>query len=311
MVQYNPYTPQSNPLEGIKAFFRGRSLLSRLIIINVAVWVFIRILDVFFDLFKASDLTQELIGLLAVPADPERLVFRPWTLFTYMFLHFDFFHILFNMLWLYWFGKIFSEFLSDRQLLAVYIMGGLAGALFYIVSFNIFPKFDEIYRSSVALGASASVMAIVVAAAAYAPNYRIYLLFFGPVKIKYIALLSILLDVLMIKSQNSGGHLAHLGGAIWGLVYISMLKKGNDTSRFFAWFSSGRFSDLFKRKKYTRFRNIYTNSRPMTDEEYNTERADRQKKIDHILDKISKSGYDSLSREEKDFLFRESGKNKP
>ncbi|MBN1340153.1 MAG: rhomboid family intramembrane serine protease [Bacteroidales bacterium] len=300
-----------NPFEGVKAFFRSRSLLSRLIIINVAVWIFIRFLDVFFDLFNASGLTQEVIGFLAVPAATERLIFRPWTLLTYMFLHFDFFHILFNMLWLYWFGRIFNEFLSGRQLLSVYILGGLAGAAFYVLSFNIFPKFDEIYKSSVALGASASVMAIVVAVSVYAPNYRIYLLFFGPVRIMYIALLSILLDVLMIKSQNSGGHLAHLGGAVWGFAYISMLRKGNDISAFTGRLSFRWLTRIFSREKYSRFRTVYSGERPKTDEEYNAQRAERQKRIDHILDKISKSGYESLTREEKDFLFRESSKNNP
>ncbi|MCD4734453.1 MAG: rhomboid family intramembrane serine protease, partial [Bacteroidales bacterium] len=187
---YNQYQHRKNPLEGIKNFFLNKSVLSRLILINIAVWVFLRFIDVFFDLFNVSFITESIITQLAVPADFSKLIFRPWTLLTYMFLHFDFWHILFNMLWLFWFGKIFMEFLSGRQLLWVYLLGGLSGGLLYILSFNIFPKFQDVYFQSIALGASASVMAIVIAISYYAPNYRIYLMFFGPVRIMYIAIFS-------------------------------------------------------------------------------------------------------------------------
>jgi len=310
MNYYSPYQQSRSPFEGAKSFFMGRSALARLIILNVAVWILIRFLDVFFDLFNSAHLTQQLTGWLAVPADPAKLITRPWTVVTYMFLHFDFLHILFNLLWLYWFGKIFTGFLSDRQLVSVYLMGGLSGALLYVVSFNLFPKFEEVYRASLMLGASASVMAVVVAIALYAPGYRLFLLFLGPVKISYIALFSIVLDVLMIKSQNSGGHLAHLGGALWGFAYIRMLRNGNDVAHYFNGLNFSRLSGLFRKRKYARFTNVYTSDRPRTDEEYNAERADRQKRIDRILDKISKSGYESLTREEKELLFRESAKNK-
>lgn len=309
MSYYQPYSDHTNPLGSIRNFFMGNSALSRLIIINVAVWIVIRFLDVTFDLFNAN-FTGNLIGFLAVPANLQMLLFRPWTMFTYMFLHYDFWHILFNMLWLYWFGKIFTEFLSDRQLLTVYILGGLAGAAFYIISFNIFPKFQDVYLNSVALGASASVMAIVVAISYYVPNYRIHLLFFGPVRIIYIAILSVVLDVMMIKSTNSGGHLAHLGGAFWGFAYIWLLKNGTDVSRYFARVKAKDLKNAFRRKRKSPFRNVYSGSRPVTDEEYNARRAVEQKKIDEILDKISKSGYDSLSKEEKELLFRSSNKNR-
>jgi len=300
---------RQNPLDNLKGFFKNKNMLIKLILVNVLVWLAIMFLSVIFDLYKA-DYIQEVINRLAVPADIEQLVIRPWTVFTYMFLHYDFWHILFNMLWLFWFGKIFMEFLNQRQLLATYIIGGLAGAVFYILSFNLFPKFEDIYQQSVALGASASVMAVVVAISFYVPNYRINLLFIGPVKILYIALISIVLDVLMIKSANSGGHLAHLGGALWGFFSIYLLKNRIDVSSVFGKLSFEGIKNTFKTKKSSRFRKVYTNSRVKTDEEYNHEKKLNQEKIDEILDKISKSGYDNLTKQEKEFLFKTSRKAK-
>ena len=162
---------------------------------------------------------------------------------------------------------------------------------------------------SIALGASASVMAIVVAISYYVPNYSIRLLFFGPVRIIYIAIFSIVMDILMIRSANSGGHLAHLGGAIWGFYYIYMLKKGTDFSKLFAKFSWKNFTQPFMRPKKTKFKNVYTNPRAKTDEEYNHLKRQDQDRIDAILDKISKSGYESLSKAEKELLFKSSNKN--
>jgi len=298
---------RQNPMENLRVFFRSRNMLVKLILINVLVWLAVMFLSVLFDLYK-TDYIKEVIEWLAVPADTGQLVLRPWTVFTYMFLHYDFWHILFNMLWLFWFGKIFLEFLNQRQLLTTYIFGGLAGAVFYIVSFNMFPKFEEIYQHSVALGASASVMAIVVAISFYVPSYRINLLLIGPVKIFYIALISIVLDVLMIKSSNSGGHLAHLGGALWGFFSVYLLKNRIDVSSVFSKFSFSGVKNLYRRSRKTKFKNVFTNTRVKTDEEYNYEKKLNQKRIDEILDKISKSGYDNLTRQEKEFLFKTSRK---
>jgi len=214
------------------------------------------------------------------------------------------------MLCLYWFGRIFLEYLNERQLLTTYIIGGLAGAVFYILSYNLFPKFEDSYRQSVALGASASVMAIVVAISFYVPNYRINLLFIGPVKIIYIALISIVMYWLLIKSSNSGGNLTHIGGALWGFFFIYMLKNRIDVSSIFSIFSIKRISNPFKRNKKAKFKKVYTNTRVKTDEEYNLEKKMNQQKIDEILDKISKTGYENLSKQEKELLFRTSRKGK-
>jgi len=297
-----------NPFESLASYFRRNNMLVKLILINVGVWVFILVMDAIFDLFNTR-FSDSILPWLAVPASLGKLITRPWTLVTYMFLHFDFWHILFNMLWLYWFGRIFLEYLNQRQLLSTYLFGGLAGALLYILSFNIFPKFQDAYLASMALGASASVMAVVVAISFYVPNYRIHLLFIGPVKIYYIAVLSVLLDVIMIRSSNSGGHLAHIGGALWGLYYIYMLKNGKDLSLLISKLPSWGSMNPFRPRKDKTFKNVYTNERPQSDEEFNFKKAQHQKKIDEILDKISKSGYDSLTREEKELLFKTSKKN--
>jgi membrane associated rhomboid family serine protease len=309
MNNYNDNYIHQNPFSDLKGLFRRKSILIKLILINVGVWLVIMFLDVLFDLFKVT-LTEDVVGWLAVPASLDKLVMRPWTLFTYMFLHFDIWHILFNMLWLYWFGKIFLEYLSQRQMLMTYLFGGLSGAIFYILSFNIFPKFQDTYMQSVALGASASVMAIVVAISYYVPGYRIHLLFLGPVKIIYIALFSIVLDVLMIRSANSGGHLAHLGGALWGFFFVTMLRNGKDITGWFSKISIKNLVKPFHKSGKSHFKKVYTNPRSMKDEEYNLQKKQNQARIDEILDKISRSGYEALSKEEKEILFRTSNKNR-
>ena len=296
-----------NPFSDIKGFYKSRNILVKFIILNLAVWLLIRIIDVLFYLFQVN-YTQALLGFFSVPASLEQLVYHPWSPFTYMFLHFDFWHVLFNMIWLFLFGRIFLEFLSERQFISTYILGGLAGAAFYVLSYNIFPSFQNDIQS-VALGASASVTAIVIATAFYVPNYRINLIFIGPIRIIYIAIIPILLDILAIKGSNSGGHLAHLGGAMWGLYYIYLLRKGKDVSRFFSGLSRSKQGKSTRKQRKANFQNVYTNTRPVSDEDYNYKKNQDQSKIDDILDKISKSGYESLTKEEKELLFRTSNKN--
>ncbi|MBI9037677.1 MAG: rhomboid family intramembrane serine protease [Bacteroidales bacterium] len=299
---------RTNPLEEIKVFFKQKSTLSQLVLINIIVWVAIRILDAIFFLFASPDISV-LIQWLAVPADIGIFITRPWTILSYMFLQYDFFHILFNMLWLFWFGKIFTEYLSSKQLLSTYILGGFSGAFLYIFAFNIFPAFQEVLPHSVALGASASVMAIVVAIAFYVPDYTISLMFLGRIKIIYIAIAYFIIDFIMINSGNAGGHIAHIGGALWGYMFIRLLKKGNDMSKIFDKVNLKGFFNFFLKEKKPKFQNVYTNnSRPMTDEDYNFEKSKKQEEIDKILEKISKSGYQSLTKKEKEFLFKVSNK---
>ena len=297
-----------NAFDEFRRSFNRRSALTQLILINVGVYLFLKILGVVFFLFRQEDLEQLVLGYLALPADPQLILKKPWTILSYMFLHYDFFHILFNMLWLYWFGKIFLEYLNPKKLITVYLLGGLVGGLVYVLSFNLFPAFQESVGQSVALGASAAVLAIVMAISFYVPDYTLYLMFIGPVKLKYIALVTILIDILSIKSGNAGGHLAHLGGAFFGFLYASQLRRGQAFGQGFRRMMAG-FQGIFRpRPRMTVNRNQRPPGRPETDMDYNARRAAEQRTIDQILDKIARSGYEGLSKEEKEILFKSSKK---
>ncbi|NSW94986.1 MAG: rhomboid family intramembrane serine protease [Bacteroidales bacterium] len=287
----------------IKRPFRNGSALTRLIYINIVIFLFLTVLGITGFLLKNPDIPSKGLLFFSVPASLKLLLSRPWTLITYMFTHKDILHLLFNMLWLYWFGKIFLEYLDQKKLVAVYLLGGISGALLYIVSFNVFPAFTDVITESVAIGASASVMAVVVAISAYVPDYTVYLFLLGRIKIKYIALGIFILTSVMEFPVNSGGKLAHIGGALFGILYTASIRKGRDPGK---WLNSviDAVVTIFKPRKKLKVRY----KRPVTDYEYNKARADHQAKINAILDKISKGGYDSLSREEKDYLFRESQK---
>ncbi|MDR2887226.1 MAG: rhomboid family intramembrane serine protease [Bacteroidales bacterium] len=286
----------------IKGSFNRGSSLTKLIYINLGVFIAISFAAIAGFLFTNPLIDENTVRFLAVPASLPGLAMRPWTLITYMFLHKDIWHILFNMLWLYWFGTIFLQMLDQRKLVSVYLTGGICGAALYILSFNIFPAFAGIVSESVAIGASASVMAVVVAIAAYTPDYPINLLLLGRVKIKYMALAILVLTSFMDFQVNSGGKLAHIGGAIFGYVYAMKLRQGSDlgkwTNAVIDWCAT-----LLKPRKKMK---VTYRRPPANDHEYNKVKADRQAEINAILDKISKGGYDSLTREEKDILFRES-----
>lgn len=287
----------------IRSTFGKGNTLFRLIYINVAVFLVIAVVSITGFLLQDQDLTFKSLGFLAVPASLKVLLVRPWTVFTYMFTHKDILHILFNMLWLYWFGLIFLEYLDQKKLVAVYLLGGISGAILYIAAFNIFPVFSNVVGESVAIGASASVMAIVIAIAAYVPDYSVNLFLLGRIRIKYIAIIIFILTSVMDFSVNSGGKIAHMGGALFGYIYTVNLKKGHDIGKFINRIIDF-FASIFKPRKKIRV----TYKKPVSDYEYNKIKAEHQERINKILDKISKGGYDSLTKEEKDLLFRESQK---
>lgn len=285
-----------NVFEEIKESFHKGSVLTRLIYINLAVFLIVRIANVFYFL---GGVEFPFIDWLSLPADMQTLASRPWTLLTYMFLHFEFLHILFNLLWLYWMGRIFLTYFDQAKLLATYLLGGLFGGLFYMIGYNYFPVFSDTLINSRLLGASASVIAIVTALAIQAPNHTIYLMFIGPVRIKYIALFSVLLYVIGISSTNAGGNMAHLGGAFWGMIYILMLRRGFDVSRGISGISKS-LKKLFAPKPKVKV----SYRKPVNDMDYNRMKNQEQERMNQILEKISKSGYGSLSKEEKEILFK-------
>jgi len=187
----------------IKKRYKNGGIIFRLIFINTIVFLLINLIALIFFLFSIGDTERfTLINWLAVPADLHVLLYRPWTILSYMFLHQDFLHILFNMLWLFWFGNIFLEYLDSKRLLSVYLLGGISGAILYIGAYNLFPAFEPVIAGSIALGASASVYAIVVGISAYTPEYSIGLLFLGRIKLKYIALIVVVIDLLSIPKGN-------------------------------------------------------------------------------------------------------------
>ena len=288
-------------LDEIKQSYRQGGALTKLIYINVGVFIAIRLLQVFFSISSGSGSVNDypLLEWVSVPAHPMSLLFKPWTLLTYMFVHYDFLHILFNMLYLYWFGRIFLEFLNPRQLLGVYILGGLSGVVFYLVSYNLIPIFQQQVPYAILMGASGSVMAILFAIAKYAPNHKLYLMFFGAVPLKYLALAALILDLISIPTlSNTGGHLTHIGGAAFGYFYGASISKGSDVTlgfnRLMDWIMS-----LFSRKSKLKV----THRKPMSDMEFNSRKITKQKEVDRVLDKIKASGYDSLTKEEKQILF--------
>ncbi|OUO99061.1 rhomboid family intramembrane serine protease [Barnesiella sp. An22] len=295
-------------IDNLKRQFGQGSVLLKLIYINVAVFLLLRITGVVLLLFNID--LSIVLPYIEMPSDPYEFITHPWTLLTYMFVHYDVWHILFNMLWLYWFGQIFLTAFGEKQMVGLYLWGGIAGGLLYLLSYNLFPYFEG--KQGLMCGASASIIAIVVATAFRMPDYKINLLFLGAISLKYIAIVTILIDLLSVTSANGGGHIAHLGGALLGYWFIVRWEKGKDLTA-----PLNRLIDRIVtackprpriRVKRPSARTAYrTSSRPETDMEYRACKKRESDEIDAILDKIKKSGYTSLTAEEKKRLF-EAGK---
>ncbi|MDR2679636.1 MAG: rhomboid family intramembrane serine protease [Tannerella sp.] len=291
--------------------FNAGSILTKYIYVNAGVFIVIRLLVIIMRLFMTDSSYLEYIQM---PSSWQLLCYRPWTIFTYMFVHFDFLHILFNMLWLYWFGKIFLMFFNGRQMGGLYILGGIAGGLLFILSYNIFPFFRGYSGNSFLVGASASIMAIVFAVSFYQKDYVINLLLLGRVKLIYLAIGVLLLDVIAITSENTGGHIAHIGGSLVGILFADRYRKGKDMTNFMNRLID-KFVNLITRKpSFKVYRSETGKSRPQksrraeTDDEYRRRRNEENRAIDEILDKLKRSGYESLSTEEKKKLFDASRK---
>lgn len=285
----------------LKHTFQSGNILAKLIYINVGLFILIRLASVVFMLFNIGYIP--FLQYLQLPSSPELLFYRPWTVFTYMFTHFDFLHILFNMLWLYWFGGLFLNFFNERQLGGLYLLGGIAGAILFMVAYNIFPYFQTVASSSYLMGASASVMAIVFAVSFYRKELEINLFFIGKIRLIYLAIFTLLIDFLAITSDNAGGHIAHIGGALFGIWFAARIRSGKDLTtpmnRLLDW-----FVNMGKRKPKMHV----SHKRAESDYEYNHRKHQEGAEIDIILDKLKRSGYESLSADEKRKLFDASKK---
>ncbi len=283
-------------IEEIKSEFRKGNMLSRIIIVNVAVFLIVNLVRLVLYISGNQEAFPDIINWLAMPVNPELLLYKPWTLLTHVFLHIELGHIFFNMLTLYWFGKIYQEYLGTTKLLPTYIFGGISGGILSIIAFYLLPD-----SGGFNLGASAGVLAVVAATATLLPDYTISLIFIGPVRLKYIALVLVGIDLISIPNMDHTAHIAHIGGAIYGFFYIRQLQKGKDWSTGFNNLLN-KLSDILKTKP--KIKVVHKNSRPLSDEQYSDYKKTKQEIIDQILDKISKSGYESLSKEEKEILFK-------
>ncbi len=277
--------------------FKTAGIVVKLIVINLALFLLVNLFAFFFKIPVA-----QLTGWFVLPDSFAEFITQPWAFLTYSFLHFGFWHLFWNMLWLYWFGGFVLNLFAAKRFLTIYLLGAVCGGLLYVLSYNLFPVFSN--ERGYLLGASAAVTAIVVFIATYTPNTAVRIFFFT-VKLWHIGVFFVLKDLIQLPtSGNAGGLLAHLGGAIFGYVYAIQLAKGNDIGR---WFENilDWFEGLFTPRTKKPFKKVHrTTRKDSVRSNTNNEKTNNQKKVDAILDKIGKSGYDSLTKAEKDFLFK-------
>ncbi len=288
---------------------RPNNGLMQLIIVNVAVFIAVILTKVVMTLAGYHQVYVEMMSYLMLPADIHTFIYRPWTIFTYFFLHEAPLHLLINMFVLYWFGSILLQFKGQGKLITLYSLGGVVGGLFYLLLFNTLPFFSEQVALSQMLGASGGVFAVVVGAATLVPNYRVNLFLLGEVRLKFIALVYVLFSLADTTGANAGGNIAHIGGALAGFIYVLSLRNHNgDISDIFSgvrgWWNSlftkpSKIKVTHKAEFQTKYR---YNNKPNVGVDVD------QAVIDSILDKISANGYESLTKEEKEKLFNASKK---
>jgi len=272
----------------IQLKFKSATIVEKIIYINIAVFAIAYITKALFSLMQWGE--DPFFNWFALPANFGNFILKPWTIISYGFLHGDFWHILFNLIVLFYFGNLFLDFFSKRDFLNYYFLGIIVGGIIYMLSYNYFPALKT--NTAYLVGASAGVTAILVGIATKIPNYSMNFRFIGSIKLWYIAVGFVLLDIIQIPVSNTGGHLAHLGGAIIGFLLTNQTNNGKNVSNL--------FSKLFKFKKQSPLKTVYKKSKP---QKTTINSNAQQRKIDEILDKISKSGYETLTKEEKDFLF--------
>ena len=281
--------------------FNYHDVVNRFILINVGVFLFVSLVNLFLLLFDVP--VNPWMKYLQLPAWLPTLFRQPLSIITYMFLHIGLFHLLFNMLWLFWFGRLFLNFFSSRHFRGLYILGGICGGLSFVLAYNILPGLESALPNASLLGASASVLAIVVATAVREPDLPVQFMFLGSVRLKYVALFMVAFDLLLISYNNAGGHIAHLGGAAAGWWFAAGLARGKDRTQ---WINkvldlfSGKVPFKFKRRKPKM--KVHYGERQQ-DYDFNAQKKEREEELNRILDKLRKSGYGSLTEDEKKRLF--------
>ena len=265
----------------INLYISGLNIVEKIILFNITVYLLPFVLKTVLFLFNIKGLS--IVNWFTIDATLSEFILKPWSILTYGFIHGSFSHIFWNMLILYYFGNILKNIFGEKLILNLFLSGIVAGGLTYLISYNLFPVFKGV--NSVMIGASAGVMSVLFFLAAYDPQYRIRIIFFD-IKILYIALFLFFYDIIQIPLNNSGGHIAHIGGALWGYYYSVKYNNGSDLVN--------SILSYFKKN---------TNNKPSVKSKKDNKNFD-QNKIDEILDKISDSGYDSLTKSEKEYLFK-------
>jgi len=274
----------------IKRVFTTKNYLYQIILVNAIVFITLNLVIA----LTPRSFSINIVRIFALPGNAPNSLLLFWTYFTYMFTHVGFWHIVGNMIWLYWMGMILADLYGQKRVLQLYIYGGLAGGILYVLSTIILPNNDD---NSYLIGASGGVMAVMIAIGILQPNYKLRLILFGEVSLKYLVLVGFLYSTVMDLNLNTGGKIAHFGGAAFGAIFAYYLPKGLDvTHRMNSWFNA--ISSLFNRPK------IKVVHKTKNHKNTNTTSKQDQEQVDIILDKISKSGYESLSKKEKDFLFK-------
>lgn len=281
-----------NILDDLKLQYKTGGMVQKLIFWNIGFFLFSL---VFFYSFSVEQF--QIPTWIALSSDLGVFVRTPWTLITFNFFHSGFLHLFFNLMVLHFSGRLFNTYFTDKQLLGVYVLGGVFSGITFVLSYLFIGK------AGLLVGASGAIMAILIATATYAPFMLLRIPLIGIVKLWHVAFVILLIDLIQMPLDNTGGHLAHLGGALFGFIYIKLLQTGKDITKPFSALLD-TFANLFKPKKKTPFKKVHRNATKNVVNSSVSNKDFAQKQIDDILDKISKSGYDSLTKEEKEFLFK-------
>lgn len=281
-----------NILDDLKLQYKTGGMVQKLIFWNIGCFL---LSLVFFYSFSIGKF--EIPYWIALSSDIGTFVKAPWTLVAFNFFHYGFFHLIFNLLVLHFAGRLFSIYFTDRQLLGVYILGGVFSGIIFMLSYIIIGK------AGLLVGASGAIMAILLSATTYAPFMLLRIPLIGIVKLWHVTFVILLLDLIQLPLDNTGGHIAHLGGALFGFLYIKLLQSGTDLSKGISMILDF-FVNVSKPKKKTPFKKVHRNTTKKAVNSFQDNKDLTQKQIDDILDKISKSGYDSLTKEEKEFIFK-------
>jgi membrane associated rhomboid family serine protease len=288
--------------------FKEGNILNRLILINLGVFVVIIFFLLTSTLFGLEK--DWIYDLFALPGNMSRLLSKPWTVLTYMFVHVRFFHLIFNLIALYWFGKMFMNWIGQSRLLSVYLLGGISGAIAYLIAYQLFPGLVLYNQIALVVGASGSIYAIMLAVGTMVPRHKIMIPLIAQFELRQLVMIFIGIDVLSIAfSQNVGGHFAHIGGALFGYIFGIFFRKGFDITYWLSRFIEF-LTTLFSFSKKPKYSFQKPNqARYESDMEYNARKENERKEVNRILDKIAESGYESLTKREKEILFK-SSKNK-